>query len=305
MTFPNILVAGSSGQVALALKRVAAARGVMLRTCGRPELDIACPKSIDWCLDEVSPGVVINAAAYTAVDKAESEPELAAAVNRDGAASLARACAKRGVPLIHISTDYVFDGAKASAYVEDDAVAPLGIYGATKAAGEDAVRLHHSRHVIIRTSWVYGPDGANFLKTMLRLGLERDELGVVGDQRGAPTRADDLASALIDIAHTLHSSPDENRCGTYHLAGRGETTWHGFASAIFKHAALSGLKTPRLKRIATSDYPTPARRPLNSVLDQRKIAAAFGIKMPDWRDGLAAHFAETGLIDVIPALKRA
>ena len=305
LTFPNVLVAGSSGQVALALKRVAAWRGLPVRAYGRPELDIARPDRIEWLLDGASPHVVINAAAYTAVDKAESEPELAAAVNRDGAAALARACAKRNIPLIHISTDYVFDGAKSSPYVEDDNIAPLGVYGVTKAAGEAAVRAHTPRHVIVRTSWVYGPDGANFLKTMLRLGAVRDELGVVGDQHGAPTRADDLASALIEIAQAVHAGPHKNLWGTYHLAGGGDTTWHGFASAIFEHAAATGLSTPRLKCIATSDYPTPAKRPANSRLDQSKILAAFGIELPGWRDSLAAHFAGTELHNPIPALKRA
>ncbi|MEQ1576420.1 MAG: dTDP-4-dehydrorhamnose reductase [Hyphomicrobium sp.] len=291
MTPPKIAVAGSTGQLALALQRAALRTGTRLEAIGRPRLDLTQSASVQKFLDDTSPGIVINAAAYTAVDKAESEPGLANAINAQGPGDLATACAARNIPLIHISTDYVFDGTKSSPYLEVDPVAPLGVYGRSKAEGEDAVRRLNLRHVIVRTSWIYGPDGSNFVKTMLRLASERDVIGVVADQHGAPTRADDLADALLGLATGLNNSPDENRWGTYHLAGRGETTWHGFAAEIFRHAAEAGLKAPQLNRITTSDYPTPARRPAYSVLDQCKAEAALGLKLPDWRDSLAAHFA--------------
>jgi dTDP-4-dehydrorhamnose reductase len=291
VTTPVIAIAGSTGQVALALMRQAAGRQITASAFGRPRLDLASAASIEAFLDGARPDIVINAAAYTAVDKAESEPQVAHAINAEGPAVLAAGCAKRSIPLIHISTDYVFDGTKTSPYIEDDAIAPLGVYGRSKADGEEAVRRLNPQHVIVRTSWVYGPDGANFLKTMLRLAAERDEVGVVGDQHGAPTRADDLAAALLDVSDSLLKSPAVDRWGTYHLAGGGQTTWHGFAAKIFQHTAAQGLKTPRLKQIATADYPTPARRPAYSVLDQAKIGKSFGVKMPNWSDSLARHFA--------------
>ena len=292
MAAPIIAIAGSSGQLALALQRQAPKRGIHIVASGRPRLDLADAQSVQRFIAQTKPQIVINAAAYTAVDKAESEHQLALAVNVHGPAALASACEARDIPLIHISTDYVFDGTKSSPYMETDAVSPLGVYGHSKASGEDIVRRFNPRHAIVRTSWVYGADGANFLKTMLRLAVERDEVGVVGDQYGAPTHADDLALALLDMAVQLHNVPDQNRWGTYHLAGSGQTTWHDFAAQIFQHVAASGGKTPRLNRIATSDYPTPAKRPAYSVLDQSKIEAAFGIRMPDWRDSLARHFAD-------------
>ncbi len=276
----------------MALQRETVRRGIVSVAWGRPRLNLADALSIRNYLDESAPHIVINAAAYTAVDKAESEPQLAMAVNAEGAGMLAQACQARGIPLIHVSTDYVFDGTKTSAYREDDAIDPLGIYGQSKAAGEDAVRRLNPQHAIVRTSWVYGPDGSNFLKTMLRLAAERDEIGVVGDQHGAPTHATDLAKALLDMAAQIHSVPAPDRWGTFHLAGGGQTTWHDFAAQIFAHVHAAGGKTPRLKRIATSDYPTPAKRPANSILDQTKIKAAYGIELQDWRVSLAQHFAD-------------
>ena len=292
MTTPMIAIAGSTGQVAQALMRQAATRAVTTHAFGRPRLELADAGSITAMLDETKPRLVINAAAYTAVDKAESEPALAHAINAHGPAALAKACAERGIPLIHISSDYVFDGTKTTPYLEDDTISPLGVYGRSKADGEDAVRRNNPQHLIVRTSWVYGPDGANFLRTMLRLGAEREEIGVVGDQHGAPTRADDLAAALLDISETFLNKPQDMGWGTYHLAGGGQTTWHGFAAEIFKQAAAKGHKVPRLRPIATSEYPTPAKRPAYSVLDQSKIIKSFGIRMPDWRDSLARHFAD-------------
>jgi dTDP-4-dehydrorhamnose reductase len=293
LTAQTIAIAGATGQVALALMREAASRNVCAAAWGRPRLDLAEAGSIARFLSETRPGFVINAAAYTAVDRAESEPELAAAVNEAGPALLAAACANENIPLIHISTDYVFDGTSARPYREDDAVAPLGVYGRTKAAGENAVRRLQPQHIIVRTSWVYGPDGSNFLKTMLRLAAERSEISVVGDQHGTPTRAADFASAVFDVVLQLQKAPLETRWGTYHLAGSGEgTTWHGFASEIFRHAAKRDRKTPRLNKISTSDYPTPARRPGYSIFDQTKIGKSFGVKMPDWGESLAHHFAD-------------
>ncbi len=292
MTTPIIAIAGSTGQVALALLRQATGRNVKVLAAGRPKLDLAEAASIEAFLNEARPNLVINAAAYTTVDKAESEPDLAYAVNSQGPEILALGCAKRSIPLIHISTDYVFDGTKTSPYEEDDTSAPLGVYGRSKADGEHAVRSLNPKHLIVRTSWVYGPDGANFLKTMLRLAAEREEISVVGDQHGAPTRADDFAANLLDVSESLLKSSNETRWGTYHLAGGGQTTWHGFAAKIFEHAAAKGFKNPRLKQIATSDYPTPARRPAYSVLNQAKISKSFGVRMPDWSDSLARHFAD-------------
>ncbi len=287
-----IAIVGSSGQVAQALMRACAAQALSAAAFGRPRLDLAEAGSIARFFDETRPGLVINAAAYTAVDKAESEPDQARTVNELGPAILAAACAARSIPLVHISTDYVFDGSKTSPYLEDDPVSPPGVYGRTKAAGEEAVRHFNPQHIILRTSWIYGPDGTNFLKTMLRLAAERDEIGVVGDQYGAPTHAADFASALLDVALQLQNKPSEIRWGTYHLAGSGATTWHGFAAEIFRLASQNGRKTPTLNEISTRDYPTPARRPAYSVLDQTKIGKAFGVKMPDWRDSLARHFAD-------------
>jgi dTDP-4-dehydrorhamnose reductase len=235
---------------------------------------------------------VVNAAAYTAVDKAESDAEQAFLINATGAGELARLCAKTAIPLIHVSTDFVFDGARRRPYVETDAVLPLGVYGASKAAGEIAVRRAHAQHVILRTSWVYSAHGNNFLKTMLRLGAERPELGVVDDQRGSPTSAHDLADAMLAIAPRLAASDNCSLWGTFHVTGAYETTWHGFAAEIFRQAAIRGAKVPRLKAITTAEYPTQARRPAYSVLDNAKFIETFGFGLPDWRASLSRCIAE-------------
>jgi dTDP-4-dehydrorhamnose reductase len=253
-------------------------------------VDITRPEAVAAALDAAHPELVINLAAYTAVDRAESEPDAAQAVNCTAAANVAADCARRGTPLIHLSTDYVFDGDKTGAYVEDDPVNPLGVYGRTKEAGERAVREALPRHVILRTSWVYGAFGQNFVKTMLRLGGERPALRVVADQRGSPTAAADIAAALVAVAARL-GEPDPP-WGTYHFAGGGVTTWHGFAVAIFELAAPRLGRAPRVEPIATADYPTAARRPANSVLDCAKIARAFGVAAPPWRQSLARVVAE-------------
>ena len=228
------------------------------------------------------PDLVINAAAYTAVDKAESEPELAFAVNRDGPAALAEACQAIGAPLIHVSTDYVFDGSKRGAYVEEDPVNPASVYGASKEAGESAIRARLPAHVIIRSSWIYAPMGQNFVRTMLRLGRERPELRVVDDQTGSPTAAEELARAVQGAAGALLAGGRDY--GTFHFAGSGSTSWFGLAEAIFE---LAEGPRPRLIPIPTSGYPTPARRPANSVLDSSKFARLYGVTARPWRDSLA------------------
>ena len=242
----------------------------------------------DHLFADQRPDLVINASAYTAVDKAEVETEIAHSTNQEGPASLAVLCQATGAALIHISTDYVFDGSQRTPYLEDDVRAPQSVYGATKSAGEDAIRKVLPRHAIFRTAWVYGPDGQNFLKTMLRLGAERDEVRVVSDQFGSPTPADVIAGTILDIAPRLLSDGDKDSLwGTYHLTAQGETSWHGFAAEIFRQVALSGRKVPRLHAITTSDYPTPAVRPKYSVLETSKIRRTFGLTLPDWQQGVA------------------
>jgi dTDP-4-dehydrorhamnose reductase len=278
----KLAVFGAAGQLGAALARVGEHRGVAVIGFHRAGADIADAAAVGAALVEADADVAVNAAAYTAVDKAESEPEMAFAVNRDGAANVAAAAAHAGIPVIHISTDYVFDGTKAAAYVEDDPIAPVGIYGRSKAEGEAAVCAANPHAVILRTAWVYGVEGANFVKTMLRLGAERDVLRIVDDQRGCPTFADDLAGGIVSVAGNLGE-----RWGTYHLSGGGETTWFGFAGAIFAEAARLGARTPRLEPITTADYPTPAKRPANSVLDCTKAKRTFGVELPPWNDGLS------------------
>ncbi len=283
MTPKIIAVVGRTGQVAQALSAAPQAPDVTVVTRGRPEADVSVSDTLARFLDDVRPDVVVNAAAYTAVDKAEDEPEAAYAINAEGVANLARACRDRGTPLIHLSTDFVFDGAKGAPYLPGDAVAPLGVYGASKAAGEDALRSILPQHVILRTSWVYSAHGHNFVKTMLRLGAERPEVRVVADQTGAPTHARDLAAAILAVARAV-CEPERNPVwGTYHVTGSGSTTWHGLAEDVFRLAETRGLKVPRLTAITTEDYPTPARRPAYSVLDTASFADTFGMVLPDWR----------------------
>ena len=253
-------------------------------------VDITRSAAVTAVLARERPDLAINLAAYTAVDRAESEPEAAWSVNCAGAAHVAVACEESATPLIHLSTDYVFDGRKTGAYLEDDAVGPLNVYGRSKEAGERAVRAALAWHVIFRTAWVFGAYGANFVKTMLRLAAERPVLRVVADQRGCPTAAADIAAALIVIAK--HIERGEAKWGTYHFVGADATSWHGFAEAIFYLAAPQLAARPQVEAISTDQYPTPARRPMNSVLDCRKIEAAFGILPPSWRVGLASAIRE-------------
>ena len=287
----KVLVLGRTGQVAFELARTAWPAGVEPVFAGRPDFDMVRPESLEPLLAAAAPGVVINATAYTAVDKAESEPDAAFAVNRDGPARLAELCRRRGAALLHISTDYVFDGRKDGPYLESDPVAPLGVYGASKEAGEAAVRAACPRHIILRTSWVYGVHGQNFLKTMLRFGAERDEMRVVADQYGAPTAAADIAAVLALIAGRV-AGATEAPWGTYHYTGGGATSWHGFADHIFEAQLRASGRRPRLTAIATADYPTPARRPANSRLDCAAIGRAFGVVCPPWRDSVDRVLAE-------------
>jgi dTDP-4-dehydrorhamnose reductase len=251
--------------------------------------------SIDRIVDKYRPSAIVNVAAYTGVDKAESEIDLAFRVNRDGAGRLAHLAERLHAPFIHISTDYVFDGTKLTSYREDDRTAPLSIYGCSKREGEIAVLAANPDAVVIRTSWVYSAYGHNFVKTMLRLGETRDCIRVVDDQHGTPTSARDLAHAIIKILPQLAVKSSRNFSGIYHLTAAGTTTWYGFAAAIFSGWAKRGRRTPSIEPIMTADYPTPARRPANSQLDCNKAAQAFGIELPHWQQGLETCLVELAL----------
>lgn len=271
---PALIVFGANGQLGHALKRVAEARGVTCTSFDRQSVDIIEPVKVSDSLSRTKPGLVVNAAAYSAVDRAESEEGRAFAVNCDGARNIAEVCMRLGLPLVHLSTDYVFDGQKSGSYVETDPVAPLSAYGRSKQAGERAVLQACAHAMILRTSWMFGIEGTNFVKTMLRLGRERHTLRVVSDQQGCPTFADDLAAAIIAAAPRFEP-------GTYHLAGSGSATRFEFAKEIF-----NGKSSPQVQPITTAEYPTPARRPANSVLDCTRARAVLGVELPHWKDGL-------------------
>ncbi len=261
--------------------------GITVIPVGRPALDLARPETIAPALAAAGPDVVVNAAAYTAVDKAESEPDLAHAVNAVGAGAVAEAAARLGLPVLHLSTDYVFDGRLDRPYREDDPTGPLGTYGGSKLEGERRVAGANPRHVILRTAWVYAPFGANFVRTMLRLATSRDEVGVVADQRGCPTGALDIASALLAIAARVRTGADgEPPFGLFHLTGGGEATWADVAEAVFVRSAALGGPTALVRRITTADYPTPAPRPANSRLDGSRLADVYGLTLPDWHASL-------------------
>ncbi len=281
----RILVAGREGQVARAL--VARFAGHAVTALEPPALDLTDRASIEAAVAAAAPDLVVNAAAYTAVDRAEDDAALAHAVNRDGAAWLAEAAAARGLPFVHFSTDYVFDGLKGAPYLETDIPSPLGVYGRSKEEGERAVLAANPRSIILRTAWVCSAVGGNFVKTMLRLAAERDELRVVADQHGAPTFAADLADAVFAMALRLLASPaGDEAFGLFHLSGAPHTTWHGFAAEILAQAAARGHKRPALTAIATSDYPTRAVRPADGRLDCGKIGRVHGIAPADWRASL-------------------
>jgi dTDP-4-dehydrorhamnose reductase len=284
----RVLVAGREGQLARALLPAFAGAGWTAAARGRGSLDLAGPAAaVEKAVRAEAPDLVVNAAAYTAVDRAESELDAALAVNRDGAAALAGAAAAVGAPVLHVSTDYVFDGAKGEPYAEGDPPAPIGAYGRSKLEGEAAVMAANPRSLVLRTSWVCSATGQNFLRTMLRLAETRDEVSVVDDQRGAPTFAADLAAAILAMAPRLVASPaGDPAFGVFHLGGAPDTTWHGFAAAIFAGVAARGRRAPVLRAIPTSAYPTPTRRPADSRLDCARIAAVHGVRRPDWRPAL-------------------
>jgi dTDP-4-dehydrorhamnose reductase len=275
------MVTGGSGQLATALAAQGAERVHLL---GRPEFDFGKPTTIAAAFQAADPWLVVNAAAYTAVDAAEQDEAAARYANRDGPAELARLCADAGIPMIHISTDYVYDGDKASPYVETDPTAPRSVYGASKLAGEAAILASGARAIILRTAWVYAPTGRNFVRTMLSLAQTRDTLRVVADQHGCPTAAADLAAAILAIAAQIETTGwSDDRAGIFHAAGSGETTWHGFATAIFEQASHHGARVPgSVIPITTAEYPTPARRPANSRLDCTRLHSVFGIRLPHW-----------------------
>ncbi len=286
----KILVTGSKGQLGSELltqgKHSAKYPDFIIFPVDLPELDITDKAQVGDVFKSFQPSLVVNAAAYTNVDKAETEQQLAFAVNRDGSACLAEACADADIPLVHISTDFVFDGKNKTPYVETDPVSPLGIYAKSKEHGEQEIRNRLKKHVIIRTSWLYGVYGHNFVKTMLRLGRENKVIRVVADQHGSPTSAADLAGAVFTIAG--HMRDDMETCwGTYHYCGQGITTWHGFAEKIFEIAGKYGMsQTPDVEPIITAEYPTPAKRPSYSAFDCGLIQKNFGISTVPWEKSL-------------------
>ena len=282
----KILIIGANGQLGWELCRRGKIKGFEPVPLDLPEFDITDQSSVQHQVGQANASLVINASAYTAVDQAESEANLAFAVNRDGPAYLASSCAQAGIPFIHVSTDYVFDGSKRRPYTESDPVCPLGVYGKSKVAGEIRTRALLTEHVILRTAWLYGVHGNNFVKTMLRLGKERELLRVVSDQYGCPTYAGDLADAILKIAACIHAS-NSIAWGTYHYCGKGMTTWHGFAVKIFELAKKHiSVKIKTMEAITTQDYPTPAKRPSYGVLDCALIQARFGIHPRPWQQSL-------------------
>jgi dTDP-4-dehydrorhamnose reductase len=284
-----VLIAGAAGQLGRELQRSFGNFGEIVAV-DRESVDLAVPEQVRALVQQVKPSVILNAAAYTAVDRAESEPELAMAINAEAPRVLAEEARQKGALLVHYSTDYVFDGAKQGAWTEDDAAHPLSVYGASKLAGEQAIRQVGGPCLVLRTSWVYGPHGKNFLLTMLRLGSERESLSVVDDQWGAPTSS----IALADATRTLVEGISERRFGTpaswaglYHMTCGGSTSWHGFAEAIFARAGnLLDGKGPEVKPIASSEYPTAAQRPRNSVLSNARLKEKFGVELPTWESAL-------------------
>ena len=287
----KILLLGANGQVGHELRRSLAPLGEIVATtrsgvlegnaCEQADFDV--PDSLPALVERIAPDVVVNAAAYTAVDRAEDEPEAAFRANAESPERLAEACMGSGALLVHYSTDYVFDGEANRPYREDATTGPLGVYGRTKLAGEQAIRGSGCGHLIFRTAWVYGTYGANFMRTMLRVGSERDELRVVADQLGTPTPARLIADVTAAV---LQGNPGHS--GVWHLTATGETSWHGFASEIFGQASAKGLihRVPRVIPIATSEYPTPAKRPRYSCLDTTRLREDFGVDLPNWKQAL-------------------
>jgi dTDP-4-dehydrorhamnose reductase len=284
----RLYVFGAEGQVARSLREAATdIPDIVIGCSARSAVDIVRPDMVDKALFEFSPDIVINQAAYTAVDRAEAEPDLAFAVNSDGAGNVAAAAARLGIPIIHLSTDYVFDGKKEGRYVETDAVAPRGVYGRSKLAGERGVASVNARHVILRTSWVFAPFGSNFVRTMLRLADERDRPRVVNDQIGCPTYAPDIAGAIISMARQITAGGWIDRySGVTHLAGPDETTWYDFAWQILRASEAKGGRHVAIDAITTADYPTPAERPPNSRLCCDRLASIFDVRLPPLESSL-------------------
>lgn len=279
----RIAVTGKQGQVAQALMERASHYSAEVIAIGRPEMDLLDEASVSRSLLAAKPDAIVSAAAYTAVDKAESEPEIAVAINALGAGAVARAAEQLKVPLLHLSTDYVFDGEKDAPYDEEDPPGPLSVYGASKLDGERQVSKATRNHVILRTAWVYSAYRSNFLKTMLRLSESRTEIGVVDDQLGRPTSAHDIADALFRIAARLISDPDPHLRGIFHLAAEGEASWAGFAGEIFKGLEWRTGRSVAVRPIASADYPTAAKRPRNSRLSTEKLQETYSIRLPEWQ----------------------
>ncbi|WP_047249531.1 dTDP-4-dehydrorhamnose reductase [Chromobacterium subtsugae] len=298
----RVLLTGADGQVGFELRRALAPLGEVT-ACGRAQMDLADEAAILAVLDAAKPDIIVNPAAYTAVDKAETDRDAAFAVNAAAPGVLARWAAANGALLIHYSTDYVFAGDKPAPYREDDETGPQSVYGASKWAGEQAVRAAGARHLILRTSWVFGAHGGNFLKTMLRLAQERDALKVVGDQFGAPTCAALIADVTAQLIARYHARPENFADGTYHLAAQGETSWHGYAQRVIRRAGERGfplrLTADAIQAIGSDQYPLPAKRPANSRLDCGKLMRAFSLVLPRWEDGV------DGVVDQLYALSQA
>ena len=283
----NIIITGANGQVGWELCRRAEQSGITAHGLDHTALDITDADAVSDSVERLQPNLIVNAAAYTQVDQAERESETAVAVNQQGPGHLAKACAAANIPLVHISTDYVFDGTTDTPYDENAPLAPLGVYGHSKAAGEESVRARLTQHVILRTSWVYGIHGNNFVKTMLRIGRERDVIGVVNDQWGCPTAAADIANAILSLAPSLPSGLP-SVWGTYHYCGKGIITWFTFAEEIFRLARQNRYPyAPKVNAITTAEYPTPVKRPAYSALNCGRIAEAFNIHPRPWQESIA------------------
>lgn len=282
----RIAVTGQQGQIVRSLIERATGGVAEIIAVGRPRLDLTDPASIAGAIAATRPDAIISAAAYTAVDRAESEPDLARRINAQGAGAVAAAAHELAVPILHLSTDYVFNGSGDRPWREDDATGPLGVYGRTKLAGEQAVANAAPNHAIVRTAWVYGPFGANFVRTMLRLAAERDMVRVVADQTGNPSCSLDIADGLLRMARNLVENDQPDLRGIFHLAGADEASWADFAEAIFQHSSACGGPSAKVERIATAEFPTAATRPANSRLDCGKLSAIHGVALPSWRSAL-------------------
>jgi dTDP-4-dehydrorhamnose reductase len=283
----RLVITGREGQVVRSMVERATGTEFEIVPLGRPDLDLAGdPVLIRSTIEAARPDVLVSAAAYTQVDRAETEPELAFAVNERGPRAVAQSANRLGVPLVHLSTDYVFDGLKLTPYVEEDPTGPTGVYGSSKLAGERAVLAEHGDCAVLRTAWVYSPFAANFVKTMLRLAGDREEVAVVADQRGNPTSALDIADGVLRVATNLAASRNPEQRGVLHMTAAGDASWAEFAEAIFSASAESGGPSARVRHIRSAEYPTPAKRPANSQLDSTKLARVYGIRLPEWRSSL-------------------